>query len=284
MESTNNYGDLKNSEWAKLLDEIKNNDEEIEEAEENAAKKIEDKEALSEDPENAEIESFYGDDAWRRPPIFTREHERITVLYGPQVKQKAIEGRIKAVKEKAKQLKSDKIRIQREAFNQTEISLGEKIEKSHIQLLLSALTREHTNMIDKYSKYINNRLTALLNPLIPKRIRSCRILYPSSIRECPGFMYKTSEQYGTLAFWATPDIPCYFVQGTEQEILQENKPGLLNPIDKAVFMYHQHLKKKQDKELKYASAIIQKGVYSYFDLLKLNPFWFDILYNELKNN
>ena len=34
--------------------------------------------------------------------------------------------------------------------------------------------------------------------------------------------------------------------------------------------------------MKYASLIIQKGVYSFFELLRLNPFWFEALYNYLK--
>lgn len=41
--------------------------------------------------------------------------------------------------------------------------------------------------------------------------------------------------------------------------------------------------KRADKELKYASLIYQKGVYSYFDLLRLNPFWYEVLYNDLQN-
>ena len=110
------------------------------------------------------------------------------------------------------------------------------------------------------------------------------MLYPNSIRVCPGFMYKASEEYGGgLTFWATPSIPYYFEQNTEQKVLLENKSSFLFSVDKAISFYHEHLKKRQEKELKYASTIIQKGVYSYFDLLKLNPFWFEILYNELKS-
>ena len=76
--------------------------------------------------------------------------------------------------------------------------------------------------------------------------------------------------------------PYYFEQNTEQKVLLENKSNFLVSVDKAICFYHEHLKKRQEKELRYASLIIQKGVYSYFDLLKLNPFWFKILYDELK--
>jgi hypothetical protein len=108
------------------------------------------------------------------------------------------------------------------------------------------------------------------------------MLYPASIRISPGFLYKASEEFGRgLTFWAIPNIPYYFAQNTEQEILKKQKPELLISVDRAVGLYHEHKEKRAKKELKYASTIIQKGVRTYFDLLKLNPFWFEILYNSL---
>lgn len=287
MAGIEKYGDLDDKELFEFLAEIKSDDEDIEEAEIRADEKIGNEEAqsmLSELPENAEIEAYYGDDAWRRPHIYTGYRDRVTVLYGPYGKQRAAEGHREATRKKAQRLKEDRIRIQREAFNQDYIRLSDKIEKHHIKLLISILTQEHTRMIDKYSGYINKRLATLLNPFIPRRIRICRMLYPNSIRVCPGFMYKASKEYGGgLTFWATPSIPYYFEQNTEQKVLLENKSDFLFSIDKAISFYHEHLKKRQEKELRYASLIIQKGVYSYFDLLKLNPFWFEILYSNLKS-
>lgn len=287
MADIEKYGDLDDKELSEFLAEIKSDDEDIEEAETSADEKIGDEEAqsmLSELPENAEIEAYYGDDAWRKPRIYTGYRDRLTVLYGPYGKQRAAEGHREAIRKKAQQLKENRIRIQREAFNQNYIRLSDKIEKHHIKMLISILTQEHTRMIDKYSNYINKRLATLLNPFIPRRIRICRILYPNSIRVCPGFMYKASKEYGGgLTFWATPSIPYYFKQNTEQKVLLENKSDFLFSIDKAISFYHEHFKKRQEKELRYASLIIQKGVYSYFDLLKLNPFWFEILYNKLKS-
>ena len=287
MANIKKYGDLDDKELLEFLAEIKSDDEDIEEAETSADEKIGDEEAqsmLSELPENAEIETYYGNDAWRRPHIYTGYRDRLTVLYGPYGKQRAAEGHREAIRKKAQRLKEDRIRIQREAFNQSYIRLSDKIEKHHIKMLISVLTQEHTRMVNKYSDYINKRLATLLNPFIPRRIRICRMLYPNSIRVCPGFMYKASKEYGGgLTFWATPSIPYYFEQNTEQKVLLENKSDFLFSIDRAISFYHEHLKKRQEKELRYASLIIQKGVYSYFDLLKLNPFWFEILYGELKS-
>ena len=286
MANFEKYGDLGDKEMLELLAEIKGDDEEIEEIEADAASKIENEEAqseLSELPENAEIEEYYGDDAWRKLRSYTGYKDRVTVLYGPYGRQKAAEGRKKAQRKKAKKLKDERLRIQREAFNQDLLQLSDQIDNSHIKLLISALTREHTRMVDKYSSLINRRLTALLNPFIPRRLRTCKAFYPDSIRMSPGFMYRASEEYGRgLTFWATPSIPYYLEQNTEQKLLLKHKPEFLTAIDKSVSFYHEHLEKRQEKELKYASTIIQKGVYSYFDLLKLNPFWFETLFNEIK--
>ena len=82
-----------------------------------------------------------------------------------------------------------------------------------------------------------------------------------------------------------PDIPYYFKQNTEQAELQKSikHANYLINIDKAVAAYNIHNKVRAEKELKYASMIVRKGIYSYFDLLRSNPFWFEILFNDLKN-
>lgn len=279
MEGIKKYGDLDDKELLEFLAEIKSGDEDIEEAEANADEKIDNEEAqfmLSELPENAEIEAYYGDDAWRK---LTKD---TTFLYGDEVQHKASLALVKANRQKAQRLKQDRIRIQRQAFNQEYIRLSDPIGNENIKLLVSLLVKEHTRMIDKYSALINKRLAMLLNPFIPRRLRLCKMLYPESIRICPGFLYKASKEYGGgLTFWAMPNIPYYFAQNTEQKILIERKPEFLISIDKFVTFYHEHNNKRTKKELKYASLIIQKGVYTYFDLLKLNPFWFEALYNNI---
>lgn len=279
MEGTKKYEDLTEKELLELIAEIKCDDEDIEEAQEEANEKIvleEESAQLSELPENAEIEEYYGNDAWRK---LTKD---TTFLYGDEGQHKASLALVKANRQKAQRLKQDRIRIQRLAFSQNCIRLSDPIGNENIKLLVSLLVEEHTRMINKYSNLINKRLAMLLNIFIPRRLRLCKMLYPESIRVSPGFLYKASKEYGNnLTFWATPNVPYYFAQNTEQKILIKNKPEFLVSIDKFVTFYHEHNNKRAKKELKYASLIIQKGVYTYFDLLKLNPFWFETLYNNI---
>ena len=274
------YGDLTDKEYLEFLSEIKGDDEEIEEAQNEAIEKIELEEehtVLSESEENARIEAYYGNDAWRKFGKYFFGKPAIIAAY-----KKAAETR----EAKRKKLKEDRIAIQRIAFNQEYLRLSDPIGNDNLKLLITLLTNEHTLMVEKYASYINKRLATLINPLIPRRLRICKMIYPESMKECPGFLYRASEEYGEgLTFWAMPDIPYYFKQNTEQAELQKSirYANYLINIDKAVASYNMHNKVRAEKELKYASLLVRKGIYSYFDLLRLNPFWFEILFNDLKS-
>ena len=286
MKDIKQYGDLTEKELFEFLDEIKSDDEDIQEAQSEAIEKItleeEHVELFEEEQENREIEARYGD---KMPWTGLGPNNcRGVKLFGPEGQRRAAIASIEAKRKKSQRLKEDRIRIQREAFRQEYIRLSDPIGNERIKLLVSSLVKEHTRMVDKYSTYINKRLTTLLNPFIPRRLRICKSLYPNSIRPCPGFLYKASEEYGAgLTFWAMPNIPYYFAQNTEQKVLMEHKSPFLVNVDQSIKFYHEHFKKRADKELKYASLIYQKGVYSYFDLLRLNPFWYEVLYNDLQN-
>lgn len=286
MEDIKQYGDLTEKELFEFLDEIKSDDEDIQEAQSEAIEKItleeEHVELSEEEQENREIEARYGDKIpWTG---LGPNNCQGVKLFGPEGQRRAAMASIEAKRKKSQRLKEDRIRIQREAFRQEYIRLSDPIGNERIKLLVSSLVKEHTRMIDKYSTYINKRLATLINPFIPRRLRICKSLYPDSIRPCPGFLYKASEEYGAgLTFWAMPNIPYYFAQNTEQKVLMKHKSPFLVNVDQSIKFYHEHLKKRTDKELKYASLIYQKGVYSYFDLLRLNPFWYEVLYNDLQN-
>lgn len=286
MEDIKQYGDLTEKELFEFLDEIKSDDEDIQEAQSEAIEKItleeEHVELSEEEQENREIEARYGD---KMPWTGLGPNNCQGVkLFGPEGQRRAAIAGAEAKRKKSQRFKEDRIRIQREAFRQEYIRLSDPIGNERIKLLVSSLVEEHTRMIDKYSTYINKRLTTLLNPFIPRRLRICKSLYPDSIRPSPGFLYKASEEYGAgLTFWVMPSIPYYFAQNTEQKVLIEHKSPFLVNVDQSIKFYHEHLKKRTDKELKYASLIYQKGVYSYFDLLRLNPFWYEVLYNDLQN-
>lgn len=172
--------------------------------------------------------------------------------------------------------------LTRAACNQTDISLEADIPQEHLKLLISELVKGHTVMTDKLFTYINRRFTMLLEPLIPKGLRKCFKECPQSVLKCKGFMYKASEEYGKgYYFWATPDIPYYFTQGTEQAVLEELRPRYLFRLDKAIADYHRRKDQRDRIEIKFASAVVDRHLNTYFKLLRYNPHWFEALYTVL---
>lgn len=282
MDDIKQYGDLNDKELREFLSEIETGDEDIQDLQQEIAEKIdiqneqdENIEEQNNDISDDELEAYYGNDAWR-------QLNGGVCFFSPEIQHKANENACKANRLRTQRLKEDRISIQRKAFSQEFIQLSAAIDNSDLKELVALLVEEHTRMITKLSNFINNRLASLLKPLIPRKLRECYYLYPNSIKACPGFLYKASKEYGSgLTFWATPSVPYYFAQNTECSVLARNKPELLISVDKAVQSYYAHANKRKEKEIKYASLLIRKNVITYFDLLRLNPFWFELLYKHI---
>ena len=279
MKNCEKYGSLTDKDFREFLSEIEIDDDTLEsetEKTESEIAEIDEKDQISELPENEEIEARYGNDAWRTLTSGL-------VLYSEDTKEKAKCAIAQTYKEKAKRNKSERTRIQQMAFRQNDIDMSEKIGNDNIKLLIRLLTIKHVALVEKYEAFINRRLTALLLPLIPLRLRTAQSFYPKSIRLSPGFIYKAKDENGEeLLFWASPNIPYYFEQNTEQDVLRKNqKRNFLSTIDNAVCMYYKHKRTCEEKELKYASKLLSKNITTYFELLRENPFWFELLYNEL---
>ena len=259
--------DIKDIEYLDFLDEIRSDTDEN-------------------DIENIKIESYYGENAWthRGDSVIIRPDTSIKIDDKPKMTryEKASASMLK----NAKSAKESRLAIQRMAFNQNIMPLSGTIDEDRFKLLISLLVTKPARLADKYQAFINRRLTSLLSPLIPRQITMCKRTYPFVMKEHPGFMYIASKEYGNgLSFWARPDIPYFFKQNTEQSELKKagTKENYLANIDRAVFSYHKHLITKERLELKHASVLIRNNVKTYFDLLKLNPFWFKILYDKLTN-
>ena len=105
------------------------------EADENIA--IEEQTSLAELPENAEIEAYYGDDAWRKLK------KDVTFLHGDEAQRRMNLASTNAIRQRAQRLKEDRIRIQRFAFNQDVIRMSDPIGNESIKRLISLLVKEH---------------------------------------------------------------------------------------------------------------------------------------------
>lgn len=189
-----------------------------------------------------------------------------------------------------------KIKIQRLAVNQNLIKLSDKIPNYDLQALTRIVAEKQVTIAERAQASANKRLKRLLNSLIPIPIRRLYNTYPWVVKRCPGFVYDTvyigrtagsgrgKDMNGhRILFWATPNVPYYFRQGTEQNILLKYRPEMIYLVDNAVNMYYKYQNAQEAKALGVATRIIKNNVKTYFDLLMYNPRWFELLYNLAKN-
>ena len=149
-----------------------------------------------------------------------------------------------------------KIKIQRLAVSQNLIRLSDPIPNYDLQALTRIVAEKQVTIAERAQASANKRLKRLLNSLIPIPIRRLYNTYPWVVKRCPGFIYDTIYNGRTVGsnrakvtegpvilFWATPNVPYFFRQGTEQNILLKYRPEMIYLVDNAVNMYYKY----QDK-------------------------------------
>ena len=230
-----------------------------------------------EEKENRKLEAQYGD---LDPLVMAVVSGDTSIVCGKELndKRQAIQKELALV---CRATKKSNAQIQRDAFSQTLIPLDEPFTKEQIKILIELLSVQHTNLITRYSNYINNRFTIVLKRLMPVRVIICYKRYPHVMQKSPGFMYSPATNKDHV-FWVTPNIPAFFEQDSEQDLIMDNRPEDLEYIDRAVEAYYRHHKERADQELRIAMQLYKKKVHTHFDLLKLNPMWFEIMYNYRK--
>lgn len=186
--------------------------------------------------------------------------------------------------ERALRRKERKRRIIQEAFNQEDINLNDMLHTGHCSLLIQVLTQGITNSIKKYDDYINKRCEFVLSKFIPTKLIHVAKFYPKSIKVSPGFLYTVPSDDPYKArntFWVKPNIPVYFEQGSERDIINSYNPEIREAIDSAVVTYNSLVTARKKLEVKYGSALVMHGITHYDDLLKYKPEWFEIIYNNV---
>lgn len=174
-------------------------------------------------------------------------------------------------------------KIKRFAFSQSKLQLSTRIPEKHFKLLISLLTEPHKKIVNEYRQYINNRLARVLLKEMPAPIRRCWKQYNWSIKRSVGFLYVAQPEGAKreYEFYATPSIPAFFEQHSERAILMEHNPTAVTAIDKAVKTLHEHQRRKSQREVAFATSLINNNIKTYFDLVKAKPLMFELLYNHL---
>lgn len=173
-----------------------------------------------------------------------------------------------------------KTSLQRAAFDQSEINVYEPLDRSELKRLIELLTEKLKAHSLKYENKINLHVAKLLSKHIPWQIRKLYADYPMCVRRSSGFLYRATQDGVTKVFFVHPDVPYYFEQGTEMEFLRAVYPDMLSKIDKWVFCYYNAQTCLIEREVSIATALSRRRMSTYFDLLKYNVRWFDVLYKD----
>lgn len=286
--------ELSSDELAKFLNEVEDDDQEYSESLEESIRRIQDEEILQNGllPEEMMDDKAWGnsvraernaDGTYKRDAAGRVVYSMRPVTYSEKREEwnhaKAVWDEAK--KNKRLEMKQRKLEIQREAINSTFINIYSKMSNDNKRLLIELLTQEYSKIMIRSEKFINKRIEALLKPYIPHILKMCKARFPEAMIQNPGFMYVASKEYGEgKMIWVTPNIPYYFAQGTEMQVLRENEEKFLYAIDKAVVQFHKSRETLAEREMRYAMKL--RSVTTFYELVQKNPFWYDTLIQELR--
>ena len=261
-------------------------DSDLQDAEEESAKEIHEIESLDikdeEDDNILDVEKL-SDKAWGYDVNLQYNKEKAT--YEKIDMKPAFIEDIRVAKHVFNEGKKiTRMEIQRDAFSQDIIDLNSFIPRKHLQLLIEILTRGYVKGMERNIRFVNKRIAYLMFPYVPKCLKIAYKYFNSSIKMCPGFLYRASEEYGkSKTIWVTPIVPYFLEQGTEMDFLLERRFTYLKAIDRSVAAYWYYRDKLAMKEANYAAKLVRnlrKG--TYLELLKYNPYWYHKLFVELK--
>lgn len=262
MEEAKEYGDLSNEELLEFLNTLENDDAQLLEAESKAKAEEEANDIDVIPPLNLEFEASLPPEDRRDFWNFTTEEHRRKSLTMAQERQLL------------------KTKLQRAAFDQSDLPLSDLIGKDEVKELITRLTTKERECVARFEYWINLRATRILSPLIPRYLRIAYHKYKQSVLACPGFMYTTEkDKYGEQkTFYIRPNIPYYFEQGTEKDHMPYNTDWGRPKLDKNIFSYYAHKEKLASQEINIASAMWNYNIKTCLDLLKYNVRWFATFY------
>lgn len=182
-------------------------------------------------------------------------------------------------KRKLAELQERKNAIKRFALKQTEINLTDALELADRRLMVAYLARVDTERFNKVCDYIKYRLTNMLRPLVPLKLRRCAAEFPQSVLRHQGFMYEPKGD-PRAARWVVPDIPAYFIAGEEVKLLRAKYPNGLAKVDRFVTYARVLENRIATNSVENAIRIAKRSKITFLEVLKTNPFMFMYIYKE----
>lgn len=151
------------------------------------------------------------------------------------------------------------------------------------KMLIPELTVSLKRSIKELKLRINRRVTELLEPLVPTKIRLARAMCGSvPFKEHPGFMWENSPAHNNYKLWVYPNIPYYIRQFTEMDTIRKYcSRDRIERVERLVDMYINAVNTLSTKETK--MAIKLSRIETYAELLNYNIDCFYFAYSIYRN-
>lgn len=175
--------------------------------------------------------------------------------------------------------------ISRFALEQKEVDLSEHIGKADIKALIAELTKEYEQHMQMHVNAVTKMVRRVLLKRIPRHVKYVWENYRKACRRSPGFLYSFDDQWSHKQIWLSPDLPNWFEPGDEMVILSEDlDPVKTGAMQRRIDAYYRYAAKRRDEEVRIALTFARRHIRTYMDLLKENPFWWEIMYSIKTGN
>lgn len=181
--------------------------------------------------------------------------------------------------------KFEAIRLRQEITRQyitegKEVWLHLAIDVEDLSELIRRLTADLTHKISETKRLLLGRVEKALRVDMPFDLKRVFSKFPQAFIEHPGFLYINSEAYGGYKIWLKPNIPYFYKQFSEMDILQGCEDYTNYTLDKYVERYFVLKAELNKKEL--ALAVKLDKVHTRLDLLEMNVGYFELYTQILK--
>lgn len=175
--------------------------------------------------------------------------------------------------------------ISRFALEQKDVDLSEHIGKADIKALVAELTKEYEQHMQMHVDAVTKMVRRILLKHIPRHVKYVWENYRKACRRSPGFLYSFDDQWSHKQIWLSPDLPNWFELGDEMVILSEDlDPVKTGAMQRRIDAYYRYAAKRRDEEVRIALTFARRHIRTYMDLLKENPFWWEIMYSIKTGN
>lgn len=173
--------------------------------------------------------------------------------------------------------------IRQNALSDKFIDLNAPLSINNKKLLIQLETAKYTEKMKFYEQRVNRLFQAYALLYSPKVVKACWDYYPKVIVPMEPFTYQASEDFGQgYQFRVNIEAPGFYSHSELLEKMNERNPAILISIDKIIAKFYRFKDAQSKLEVTMADKLL--SMKSFYDLLHINPFWYETLINKLKEN